>query len=338
MMYLMFLVALLLSAIAAWYAVTGLMAIFAAAAVSIAIMGCALEASKLVIASWVYRNWDEAPKKLKYPFVVALFILMTLTSMGIFGYLSKAHIDQGVPTGNIVAQVEIIDEKIKIEKEIINEYRTTLAQLDSQVNETIARTSNDTTDKGIRRAIAARKAQAKERAEAKSAIEAAQQKLSQYQEQRAPLASQLREVEAEVGPIKYIASLIYGDQLSQTLLEKAVRIVIIMIVTVFDPLAVLMLIAANWSLVNTRKKKVEPLQEFVDEFASNQVQDDTPLSSEQLWDLYDEDPKPEIKHAYLDQPWAWSIPNPPSYNQEDTPVEYDSAGRRMTPEKPHHKK
>lgn len=350
----MFLVALTVSAIAAWYAVTGLMAIFAAAAVSIAIMGCALEASKLVIASWVYRNWDEAPKKLKYPFVVALIILMTLTSMGIFGYLSKAHIDQGVPTGNIAAQVALIDEKIKTEKETIDEYRRTLAQLDSQVNETIARTANDTTDKGVRRAIAARKSQARERTEIKSAISEAQKKVASYQEQRGPLADTLRKVEAEVGPIKYIAALIYGDQLDQTVLEKAVRIVIIMIVSVFDPLAVLMLIAANWSLMNSRKKKEihaaggddseesHTAQEMLDigrEILKNQRPldpEDEKLLFDNLWDLYEESPKEEPKqeHAYLKQPWAWF----PSKETNDDSIEYDSVGRRITPDKPHHKK
>lgn len=338
MMYLMFVVAFFLSAIAAWYAVTGLMAIFAAAAVSIAIMGCALEVSKLVVASWVYRNWGEAPKMLKYPFVVALIVLMTLTSMGIFGYLSKAHLDQAVPTGEVSAKVAMYDEKINIEKEIINESRKSLTQLDTQVNETIARTANDATDKGVRRAIAARKSQAKERSELRSAIEASQKKIASYQEERAPVASQLRAVEAEVGPIKYIAALIYGDVLDQSLLEKAVRIVIMMIVIVFDPLAVLMLIAANWSLANSRKQKIEPalttpLEEFETKLKENQVEDDFKIPEEQLWDLYEEDPKP--KHEYLNQSWNW-IPSEETkpIPQDEKPLEYDSHGRLMTVVKP----
>lgn len=347
MIYLMFLAAFALSAIAAWYAVTGLMAIFAAAAVSIAIMGCALEISKLVVASWVYRNWNEAPKMLKIPFVAALIILMTLTSMGIFGYLSKAHIDQGVPTENISAQVSLLDEKIKNEKEIINESRKSLAQLDTQINETIARTSNDTTDKGVRRAIAARKAQARERAELRLSLETSQKKIASYQEARAPIASQLRQVEAEVGPIKYIAALIYGDVLDQSLLEKAVRIVIIMIVIVFDPLAVLMLIAANWSLKNRRKDELD-LTEFANNLAEKQEDlgpEANKILHDNLWDLYEESPKeefkdlepthdePKVEHAYLNQPWAWTItpdPNP----QDEKPLEYDSHGRLMTVPKP----
>ena len=315
MIVLMFLTSLALAGVSAWYSIVGLMAIFAASAVSIAILGSILEVSKLVVASWVYRNWDEAPKKLKVPFIAALIVLMTLTSMGIFGYLSKAHLDQVVPSGEIAAKVAMYDEKINIEKEIINESRQSLTQLDTQINETIARTANDTTDKGIRRSIAARKGQAGERAELRKAIEASQAKISGYQEARAPIATELRKTEAEVGPIKYIAALIYGDVLDQTLLEKAVRIVIIMIVVVFDPLAVLMLIAANWSL-NHRKKKIDTILEAADE-AIDWVNNSSLEEFEEAFkDTQVEDPKPE------------PIP------QDEKPLEYDSHGRLMTVIKP----
>ena len=252
MTYILLLVALSLSAVAAWYAIVGLMAIFAASAVPIMIMGGLLEASKLVIASWLYRNWKEIPKLLKYYFTVALIVLMLLTSMGIFGFLSKAHLDQAVPSGDVAAKLSLIDEKIKTEKENIDAARKAITQLDQQVDQTMARTSDDT---GATKAIAIRRGQAKERARLIQDIGDSQTRISKYQEERAPIASEVRKVEAEVGPIKYIAELIYGDQAKdEGFLEKAVRIVIMMIVSVFDPLAVLMLIAANWSLKNTVRK------------------------------------------------------------------------------------
>jgi hypothetical protein len=176
--------------------------------------------------------------------------------MGIFGFLSKAHLDQAVPTGDVAAKVALIDEKIKTEKETIDAARKTIIQLDSQVDQTITRTSNDSTDKGIGRSIAIRKSQAGERKSIYSTIEEAQKKISKLNEERAPIATELRKVEAEVGPIKYIAALIYGDNPQTDVLEKAVRWVIILIVSVFDPLAVLMLVAANWSLKH--RKKEEP--------------------------------------------------------------------------------
>lgn len=255
MIYLMFLSALALSASAAYYSIAGLVAIFSAAVMPIMIMGGTLEVAKLVIASWLYHNWKEVPVLMKTYFTIALIVLMCLTSMGIFGFLSKAHLDQAVPTGDVAAKVALIDEKIKIEKETIDAARKTITQLDSQVDQTIARTSNDTTDSGIRRSIGVRKSQAGERKSIYSTIEEAQKKISKLNEERAPIATELRKVEAEVGPIKYIAALIYGDNPNTDVLEKAVRWVIILIVSVFDPLAVLMLVAANWSLKHARKEE-----------------------------------------------------------------------------------
>ena len=252
MTYLLFAVALSLSAIAAYYAVMGLIAIFAAAVVPIAIMGSLLELSKLTVASWLYQNWKQIPKLLKSYFTIALVVLMLLASMGIFGFLSKAHLDQAVPTGDVAAKLSLIDEKIKTEKENLNASRQELNQLDVQVNETITRSGNstnaNTATSGVERSIAIRRSQQKDRERILKEIGSTQTKIAKLQEERAPIASEVRKVEAEVGPIKYIAALIYGDSIDENMLEKAVRIVTILIVLVFDPLAVLMLIAANWNM------------------------------------------------------------------------------------------
>lgn len=246
--------ALSLSAIAAFYSIAGLAAIFAAAVVPIIIMGGILEVSKLVVASWLYQNWDEVPFSFKAYFTSAIVILMMLTSMGIFGFLSKAHLDQAVPAGDITAQVQIFDDKIKTERENIEAARKALKQMDAQVDEKLARTTDD---KGTERAVQIRRAQSSERKKLQNEITVAQASIVKLQAERAPVASQARKVEAEVGPVKYIAALIYGDTLDQNMLEKAVRWVIIMIVLVFDPLAVLMLVAVNWSL-KKRQPEVEP--------------------------------------------------------------------------------
>jgi hypothetical protein len=306
MIILMFVTAIALSATAAYYSIAGLVAIFAAAVIPIIIMGGILEVAKLVVASWLYHNWKEIPLMMKSYFTVALIILMCLTSMGIFGYLSKAHLDQAVPTGDVVAKVALIDEKIKTEKETIDAARKTITQLDSQVDQTIARTTNDTTDKGIRRSITVRKSQARERKELYSTIQAAQTEITKLNEERAPISSELRKVEAEVGPIKYIAALIYGDNLDESFLEKAVRVVILMIVSVFDPLAVLMLVAANWSLKHSRKEE-EPKndndEEVWDDLFNDEPEEEEPKKD---WDpKFNLDPKP---HEYLDKDWEW-VPN-----------------------------
>jgi hypothetical protein len=242
----------------------GLVAIFAAAALPIFIMGSLLEVSKLVVASWLYRSWREIPFLMKSYFTVALVVLMMLTSMGIFGFLSKAHLDQAVPTGDVSAKLALIDEKIKTEKENLNANRAELNQLDSQVNETISRSGNSTNSganngtSGIERSIAIRRAQQKDRARILADIGTTQSRIAKLNEERAPIASEVRKVEAEVGPLKYIAALVYEDSADEEILEKAVRFVIIMIVLVFDPLAVLLLIAANWQMRKEKGELVHP--------------------------------------------------------------------------------
>jgi hypothetical protein len=259
MTYLLFAIALGLSAVAEWYAIVGLMAIFASAPIPIAIMGALLGAAKLVIASWLYRNWKDIPMLMKTYFTISLLILMFLTSMGIFGFLSKAHLDQAVPSGDITAKLSLLDEKIKTEKENVNASRKELTQLDAQVDQTISRTTEAS---GADRAIAIRRGQAKDRARILNEIGQAQAKIAKLNEERAPIASEVRKVEAEVGPIKYIAAVIYGDQLGDDILEKAVRFVTMMIVAVFDPLAVLLLIAANWNLKRKDTKVIEPEDDY----------------------------------------------------------------------------
>ena len=250
----MFVAAISLSCIAAWYSIAGLTAIFAAAVVPIIIMGGILEVSKLVVASWLYRNWTEVPTTFKTYFTAAVIILMMITSMGIFGFLSKAHLDQAVPAGDVTAQVTIYDDKIKTERDNIEAARKAITQMDAQVDQKLSRSTDE---KGADKAVQIRRSQSSERKKLQNEISESQKTIVKLQTERAPIASQARKIEAEVGPIKYIAALIYGDTLDQNMLEKAVRWVIIMIVLVFDPLAVLMLVAVNWSLKKTSPKVEE---------------------------------------------------------------------------------
>lgn len=254
MTFILFATALGLSACAAFYSILGLIAIFPSAVISILIMGTLLEVSKLVVASWLYRSWKEIPILMKSYFTVALVILMMLTSMGIFGALSKAHLDQAIPTGDIVAKVSLFDEKIKTEKDNIDVARKQIKQLDAQVDQIIGRSADS---QGVERSLQIRRGQQKERNTLLTEISLAQTRIAKLNEERAPAAAAARKVEAEVGPIKYIAALIYADAASEEVLEKAVRWVIIMIVLVFDPLAVLLLVAANWQLHRRQKISVE---------------------------------------------------------------------------------
>jgi hypothetical protein len=254
--YLLLAVALTISLTAAFYSIAGLTAIFAAAFWPIVIMGSVLELGKVITTVWLHKYWDRAALQFKLYLVPAIGILMLITSMGIFGFLSKAHLDQAVPAGDISSQVQIFDDKIKTERDNIEAARRALKQMDAQVDEKLSRTTDD---KGAERAVQIRRAQAKERTNLQNEISTAQKKISSLQEQRAPIASQARKVEAEVGPIKYIAALIYGDNPDANILEKAVRWVIILIVLVFDPLALVLILAADqtfeWAREDKKKKQ-----------------------------------------------------------------------------------
>lgn len=300
----MLIAALSLSAIAAFYSIAGLTAIFAAAVVPIIIMGSILEISKLVVASWLYRNWKEVPTLLKSYFTIAVVILMIITSMGIFGFLSKAHLDQAVPAGDITAQVTIFDDKIKTEKDNIEAARKALTQMDAQLDQKLSRSTDE---KGADKAIQIRRSQSSERKKLQNEIAEAQKTIVKLQNERAPIASQARKVEAEVGPVKYIAALIYGDTLDQNMLEKAVRWVIIMIVLVFDPLAVLMLVAFNWSLKKSQPKVEGWHEEFVPDSETwpKYELDDGPLTDEQYEKIQEEANK------------TWSVGPPPVWPEDD---------------------
>ena len=244
MYYITLATALILSGVAEYFSIMGLIAIFASAPISAAVMGGSLGVAKLVAASWVYRNWSTAPRTLKYYFTFSVIILSIITSMGIFGYLSKAHMDQSLVSGDVMSKISLYDEKIKIAKDNIDANRKALKQMDEAVDQVMGRSQDE---KGADKAVALRRTQQKERARLQSEIQAEQKSIAGFTEERAPIAAEVRKVEAEVGPIKYIAALLYGDDTDEFLLEKAIRWVIIIIVIVFDPLAILLLIAANFT-------------------------------------------------------------------------------------------
>lgn len=256
------LVALLISAISAYYSIVGLTAIFAAAVVPIIVMGAALELGKLVAAVWLKLNWSRAPLTYKLYLVPAVAFLMALTSMGIFGFLSKAHSDQSLVSGDSMAKVAIYDEKIKTSKDNIEANRKALKQMDEAVDQQMARSTDEN---GAAKSVAIRRSQQKERTRLQSEIAEEQKTIAKLNEEAAPLRAEFRKVEAEVGPIKYIAALIYDDAASEGVLEKAVRFVIIMIVAVFDPLALVLILAAQQSMRWEREEEEKEIQQEMDD-------------------------------------------------------------------------
>lgn len=252
--YLALISGLSISAVAVYYSVAGLVSIFSAAVVPIVVMGVALEVSKLIATLWLKLNWTRAPVFIKTYMTIAVAILMIITSMGIFGFLSKAHSDQSLVSGDVQSKIAVYDEKIKVAKDNIDANRKALKQMDEAVDQVMGRSADE---KGADKAVAIRKGQAKERTRLLSDIAAEQKTIAKLSEERAPIAAEVRKVEAEVGPIKYIAAFVYGDNPDANVLEKAVTWVIIIIVSVFDPLAVILLLASQYSFQWFRKQEEE---------------------------------------------------------------------------------
>ena len=253
------LTALGISAVAAYYSIVGLMAIFSASAISIAIMGVVLEIGKLITASWLYQNWKRVPFLLKSYLTVAVVVLMFITSMGIFGYLSKAHIDQGKGVAEIYLKVDRADGRIETERNNIVRYEKQLTNLDTALNRYL---ELGAVSKGLQK----REEQEPERKQLVTLINESQERIDDLLTERSEYQLQINSFEVEIGPIKYISALIYGDE-ALDYIDTAVRAVILTLVFVFDPLAVLLIISANISfqdyneqkkkLLNRRKKQLE---------------------------------------------------------------------------------
>lgn len=249
--YLALISGLAISGVAVYYSVVGLTAIFAAAAIPIIIMGVTLEIGKLVATVWLKQNWSIAPKIIKTYLIGAILLLMIITSMGIFGFLSKSHSDQNLVGNEVLTQLAIYEEKIKTTKESIEVKRREIKQMDEAVDQIMARSQDE---KGAEKSVALRKSQQRDRTRISQEIEAEQKRLSELNNEAAPIRAQVRQVEAEVGPLKYIAAFAYGET-DQTVLEKSVTWVIILLIMVFDPLAIVLLLASQISFQNLRTQK-----------------------------------------------------------------------------------
>ena len=228
MTYLTLLSALLLSGIAAYYSVIGLAAIFTGAFWPIVFMGSVLEMSKLVTASWLYRNWRTAPVLLKTYLTFAVLVLMLITSMGIFGFLSKSHIDSTLNAGANSVELKSLNQQEKVAKDRLD-YLLARAKDPSVASNSLDRQ-----------------------------IQSTQKELKDVNNRKLPLLRESNKLTAEVGPIKYVGELVYGSD-DDNAIDKAVRLVIMIIMVVFDPLAVLLLIAANMSLKKTSDNEGTPI-------------------------------------------------------------------------------
>ena len=241
------LVALAISTVAAYYSIVGLMAIFAGATTAIAIMGVVLEIGKLICASWTFQNWKTSPFTIRSYFIVAVVVLMLITSLGIFGFLSRAHITQSSPTALLVERIERINLKVNQRQTQVSRYQGRLDTLDQALQRYIELGA-------ISKGLSKIGAMDNETNLLKTKISTLETEIDGLTDKKYGLKTELNLAEVEVGPIRYVASMIYDD-VSESQLEEAVRWIIILLIFVFDPLAVVLVIAANISLRDYRKER-----------------------------------------------------------------------------------
>jgi hypothetical protein len=248
--------ALAMAGTAAVFAIFGIVAIFAGMPIHAFIMGFVIESGKLVGVSWIYRNWQE-PTKIKYFLMPLVVLAMLLTSMGIFGLLSKAHLDQTASVGSNTITIERLESQIDREQRRIVDAETVIAQLD----ETVQTLINFSRISGPEGARAVRAQQEEQRSELRFIIDEAQDRVNELETVKFDLMREVQAVELEVGPVLYIAQLIYDDGSDR--IEDAVRWVIIAFIFVFDPMAILLLMAANYNLMQ-RQVKIKDGKKYVE--------------------------------------------------------------------------
>lgn len=238
--------ALAISSVAAYFSIVGLTLIFSAAPQAIMVMGISLELGKLVTASFVYRWWHKLNKIMKYYFVSSVILLSIITSLGIFGYLSKSYISDSASIYKSEIQIRTKEEQLKIEQQRLEN----LIKQQTQRDYVVRRLEKELAD--------------------------TQNKIFDLTSEIGTLKANKSELSTEIGPIRYIAELIYGDGQMDTI-DKAVRIIIIAIMFVFDPLAILLVIAANMQLKSIKKRPAS------EKTLSNKLKNMLQLSSDDVF-------------------------------------------------------
>jgi hypothetical protein len=304
---------LAISLVAEFYSIIGFTAIFAAAQIPVIIMGIVLGVGKIAATLWLKQNWKIAHWLVRTYLLTAIAVLMGVTSMGIFGFLSKAHSDQSLVSGDVQSKIAVYDEKIKTAKENIEADRRQLRQMDEAVDQVMARS---TTEEGATKSNAIRKTQARDRAALAKSIEANQKLISALNDEAAPIRAEVRKVEAEVGPIKYIAQFVYGES-DKDLLEKAVTWVIIILIVVFDPLAVILLLASQISFQHFRDRERWDFERNLEEAADafNEVFED---------ELANTDKTPEELMGIKPDAWVADVGEKPTAKELAETAEGDS--------------
>lgn len=241
--FLIFFIAAAISSVAAYFSLVGMGALFAATFWGVVVMTGTLEVGKIVATKWVHANWrnPRAPWYFRGLFCVFIAALMAITSLGIYGYLSKGHLEQNAPVAGINIQVAQLETQLK-QKQTEND------QLQSRLDQ-ISRITDRSLESSGRAGLRAANSQRQESAKIQEKIDANNTVINDLNTKLVPLKTQGAEVEAKLGPVKYVAELFGWDP------EAAVRIIIVIIMIAFDPLALSLFIAGSISLKDYQERR-----------------------------------------------------------------------------------
>jgi hypothetical protein len=234
-------VAICLSGVAEYFSIQGLTTLFVGAYWPVTIMGVVLGAGKLVAASWVQHNWPVASVAIRSYLIAAICVLSVITDVGVYGFLAKAHIEH-VIVANIgnVEQIQLLEAKVSGEKTYIDDEQTQIDAIDKAIESLV---KNDRASLSLREQLSQRKTR-------QALVDSRNKHLTasqQYSEELIAARSKVSQASADAGPLLYVAQLLFSEN-SQAALDKTVRYLIVVIVSVFDPLAIVLLLAANSGL------------------------------------------------------------------------------------------
>lgn len=291
MAYITLFAALAVASVAAWFAIIGVVAMFGAKPIHALIMGVTIEGGKLVLASWLKWNWNKNTF-LKWFATFLTAVAMFLTSMGIFGFLSKAHIEQGAAVGDNAASIERLDQRMAIQQRAIDDALLVMSQLDDAVNTLIEYDRI----RGPSGSLAVREGQKEERDKLNAIISDAQKNIDMLSDEKFELSREVREFELEVGPILYIADLFFDDPSSH--LDDAMKIVIILFMFVLDPMAIALLLIANTEFERGSKRKETMISPPEEQKPDLQNMISSATDEEGMSDIPPIEDKPESKETH----------------------------------------
>lgn len=243
--YVTLFIAIALSGVAAYFSVLGLMEIFSASQQAVMIMAIVLELAKVSTAYWAHINWRILPKTLKAFFVSAVLILMAITSLGIYGFLAKAHVSQKFEiTATYDTQIKAIEASINDKKQSLVEIDNQIKALDDAMKETASSSQRGF----ITKSYEINKKYLEDKQALLKLKDPVQEEILELEQRKISVEGEKALSETKIGPLKYVANLVYGDDASPEELNTAVRTLIIILITVFDPLAILLLIGTGYVL------------------------------------------------------------------------------------------